>query len=239
MPAIFFTGTDTGVGKTAIVGAIAHILKQDGMDVGVMKPVATGCRKAGDRLISDDVEFLCRAIGHRDPDQILCTYHFEQPVAPLLAAEQAGVEIRLPDIVSNYFVMLGAHDLVLIEGIGGLLVPLNRVQFVSDLIEWLHLPVVVISRNLLGTLNHTLLTIEYLKQRKIRVLGIILNHPTEEMDASQATNASIIEKQTELPILGTVPYCPDCSVETGKLGSMPTFIRKYVDLSAMRELTNP
>lgn len=236
MPAVFITGTDTGVGKTAVTGGIARVLKEDGIDVGIMKPVATGCRREGDRWTSADIEFLCRAVGCHDPDQLTCTYAFEEPVAPLLAAERAGREILLPDIISNYFVLLGAHDLLLIEGVGGLLVPLNRVQVVADLIQWLRLPVLVVSRNQLGTLNHTLLTLEHLKQRGIPVLGVILNHPHAGSDASQTTNAEIIRQRTGVPILGTVPYCADLSVEQGRPGSLPARIRECLDLLPLYEL---
>jgi len=182
------------------------------------------------------MEFLCQAIGRHDPNQLTCTYYFEDPVAPLLAAERAGQEIILPNIVSSFFVLLGAHDLLLVEGVGGILVPLNRVQVVADLIHWLQLPVLVVSRNQLGTLNHTLLTLEHLKQRKASILGVILNHTDSETDASQTTNAEIIQQRTGVPVLGTLPYCPDLSVDEGRLGRLAERVREHLDIAPFREL---
>lgn len=236
MAAIFITGTDTGVGKTALTGAIARVLREDGIDVGVSKPIATGCRPEGEGWISCDVEFLCQAASCCDPLEIVCTYAFEDPVAPRVAAERAGREIFLPDIISNYFVLLGAHDLVLMEGIGGLLVPLNRSQTLVDLIRLIHTPVLIVSRNQLGTLNHTLLTIDCLKRKKIPIIGVILNHANTDEDASQTTNAESITESTGVPVLGILPYSPDVDVEKGQMGGLPGLIREHVDLSGITKL---
>ena len=98
MRGLFITGTDTGVGKTALTGALTRILREEGLDIGVTKPVATGCTPTESGWRCADAEFLCKATGCRDPQQIVCTYCFEDPLAPSVAAEKAGREISLPDI---------------------------------------------------------------------------------------------------------------------------------------------
>jgi len=235
MNALFITGTDTGVGKTAITGMIARLLQREGIDVGVAKPVATGCRVTDRGRVCDDVEFLHRCLGFCDPREITCTYAFETPVSPHLAAKIEGRPILLPNIISNYFVSLGAHDLLLIEGVGGLMVPLTETQTVADLIQMLKTPVLLVSRNLLGTLNHTLLTLRYLKDHKIPVLGVIMNHPTDAVDASQDDNASTIARFGGAPILGAIPYCPGLSTEKNVLADYEDAFRSNLNLEPILE----
>jgi dethiobiotin synthetase len=229
---IFVTGTGTSVGKTAVMGALVRILRESGINVGIMKPIATGCHPDKDgTLISEDAEFLQSAAGVRYPPELLCPYRYEDPVAPSVAAEKSGRPILLPDIISSYFVLIGAHDIVLVEGVGGVLVPLFGGHTVTDLIKMLHLPVLIISANELGTINHTLLTIEHLRQKKIDILGIILNQTSPDVDHSQLTNAESIKSIAgEVPMLGCLPYCPSCSVEEAHLGELDKLVREHINL---------
>jgi dethiobiotin synthetase len=177
MQGLFITGTDTGVGKTAVLGALLCALRHAGRDAVPMKPVQTGgrCRRQG--LVSPDLVFALAAAG-LSPDgpewRWMCPYIFSPACSPHLAAAQAGRTIRIARIIQAFRRLKTAHEIVLVEGAGGLLVPLNRRETMLDLMRALALPVVVAARPGLGTLNHTLLTLRELRRQGLRVLGVIL-----------------------------------------------------------------
>jgi dethiobiotin synthetase len=212
---IFITATDTGVGKTVVAAGLVRGFRAMGMDVGVMKPVATGAyRKAradgSYDLRSEDVDELIEAADSHDDLRVVCPVRFEPPLAPLAAARVTGEEISPERILAAYDSLRKKHDLMVVEGIGGLVVPLERDYFVSDLIRDFGLPAVVVARPGLGTLNHTILTVKHARNRAIRVLGIIINHAEKE-DRSQAatTNVTILEQCCGVPVLQVVRHTSD------------------------------
>ncbi|MBI5777880.1 MAG: dethiobiotin synthase [Planctomycetes bacterium] len=165
----FITGTDTGVGKTYITARLCNMFRQAGLDVGVMKPVSTGGR--------DDALYLLKHTGLKDPLDWVNPIYFKPPIAPTIAAKLAGRSIKINKIFSAYKKLKTIHkDGILIEGVGGALVPLNKNYLVADLIKELRIPAIIIIRPTLGTANHTLLTIEALKTRKIPISGFIVNY---------------------------------------------------------------
>lgn len=169
MHSFFITGTDTGVGKTYITVRLCRMFRKAGRDVGVMKPVSTGGRA--------DALYLLKETGLKDPLDLVNPIHFRQPVAPTIAAKLGDRTINIRRIFSAYKKLKTLHkDGVLIEGIGGVLVPLNKNYLVLDLIKNLRIPAIIITRPSLGTVNHTLLTIEVLKSRKIPISGFIVNY---------------------------------------------------------------
>lgn len=200
---LFITGTDTGVGKTLVACALAAWCRQQGLRVGVMKPVATGDR--------EDAKQLARAAGSREPVSRLNPVFYREPLAPWTAARRAGRPIRLDGVARVFREMAGQYEVMIVEGVGGLLVPLTESLTVADFARRLRLPLVVVARAGLGTINHTLLTCGWARRQRLSVRGVVLNHavrPSADPMARLAvrTNPAILQRLTHLPVLGPLPY---------------------------------
>ena len=203
----FITGTDTGVGKTLVAGGLAALYKSQGMNVGVMKPVATGCKRVNNTLISDDSVFLKFLAEVEDEYELINPVSLEQPLAPTVAARLSNTKIDTDKINTAFDTLCERHEYLIVEGIGGLLVPINEYYFVVDMAEEMELPVIVVCRPPLGTINHTLLTVSYARQHGLDVKGIIINESAENCDTIvKDTNTDEIKRLTDLPILGTIPF---------------------------------
>lgn len=208
MESFFITGTDTGVGKTYIAAALAAALKKNGVDVGLMKPVASGGRK--------DAEFLISGTGVSDDICLVNPYCLETPVAPSVAAEIEGVTIDIEKIKTAYQELSKRHEMVIVEGVGGLLVPIYGDYLVSNLVRDLNLPVLIVARPNLGTINHTLLTIRQARAEGIEVLGVIINNYDEQQAGiAENTAPETIEKLGKAPILGIVRHMEKTDTEIG------------------------
>jgi dethiobiotin synthetase len=190
---IFVTGTDTGVGKTIVACGIARLLKSQGLNVGVMKPVCTGDQK--------DVHALMKAARVDDEVSMVNPQFFEAPLAPSVAAQAEGREVEMEQIYKAYWALSKRHDVMILEGIGGVKVPLAESTYLLDLIEALRLPVLLIARAGLGTLNHTLLTLDALTAKKISVVGVLLNGGKGTTLAEQ-TNPEALQEHTPIQVLG-------------------------------------
>jgi dethiobiotin synthetase len=208
MPKGFFiTGTDTGVGKTVAAGALISALKKGGLSVCGMKPVETGCMNEGGKLVPTDGAFLRDVSGVDEPMEAITPYCFEAPLAPMAASEMEGREIDAAWIKSAFRKLSEKYDAVLVEGIGGLLVPIKENCSVADLALELALPVVVVASPFLGTINHTLLTVDYARRAGLEVAGVILNyHRPPEGTLAESTNPSVLERLLPVPLIGTLPY---------------------------------
>lgn len=229
---IFITGTDTGVGKTVVAAGLAAALKAKGIDVGVMKPVQSGCRRHRGKLIPSDSLFLIKTAGIKDDLDLITPCRLFHPLAPSVAAEMEGVEIDIKKIIDAYDKLSGLHDLVIVEGIGGLLVPIKKDYFVSDLIKDISIPVIIVSRAGIGTINHTLLTVEYARSRGIKMIGIIINNTVgKRAGLAENTNPEVIGKLSGLPIRGIIPFIKELNVEKGKLGNLAEVLSTSLDLS--------
>lgn len=205
----FVTGTDTGVGKTVVTAALAVCLKRRGASVGVMKPVETG-RGAG-LAGPSDAERLRASVGVDDADQFLNPYRFEAPLAPLAAARQAGSAISVDRILDAYGRLAARYRSVLVEGAGGLLVPLTDHEDMRDLIERLALPTVLVGRSGLGGINQALLTIEALRARKIPLLALVLNRQsphgtTSDERLQMASTVALLRERSGVSVIGPLPY---------------------------------
>ena len=204
---IFITGTDTGVGKTLVAGGLAAVLRAKGINVGVMKPVESGCRREGDVLVAEDALFLREMSGSIDDLKLVNPYSLEHPLAPALAAEIEDVEIRLEVIQEGYLKLASRHDLVIVEGAGGMLVPLTADHLMVDLVKVLGgLPALIVTRAILGTLNHSLLSLYYAVREGIDVLGIVMDHTSPQQGLAESLNPKAIERWGRAPFLGTMPY---------------------------------
>jgi len=205
---VFITGTDTGVGKTLIAGGLAACYRKGGVRVGVMKPVESGCRRLEDGLHPDDAIFLKKMAASDDALDDIVPYRLEQPLTPSVAAALAGVTIELEVINRSYRRIAGRNDLVLVEGAGGLLAPIFQHLTGVDLIRRLGIPLIIVARNALGTINHTLLTADLARRSGLDVLGIIINQCSPFPDLSAETTPGIIAEMSGLPLLGVMPYLP-------------------------------
>lgn len=203
----FITGNDTSVGKTVVTAALAKGLRRQGFKVGVMKPVETGCREEKGRLLPQDALFLRAAAMCSAPLELITPYAFVEPLAPAIAAELAGVTIDINHIRRCYHKLLAEHDLVLVEGAGGLLAPLTGELTMLDMAVALDLPLFIVARNVLGVINHTTLTVAAASQQSV-VLGVILNHtaPPDPADLALQTNEQALQRWSGAPLYCKLPY---------------------------------
>lgn len=207
MRSILVTGTDTGVGKTIVAAGIAAALRRRGVDVGVMKPVATGAVRRGGRLVAEDAELLRRAAGVDDPLELINPVCLEPPLAPSVAARIAKRPIDLGRIVKAYRELSRRHACVVVEGVGGILVPLKPRYTVGHLAKRLGLPLLVVARPTLGTINHTALTVRAAAGFGLRVVGIVINHAVRvPRDLAVRTNPRAIEEETGVAVLGEIAH---------------------------------
>ena len=206
MNGIFVTGTDTGVGKTFTTCGLISVLSGSGKRIGVLKPAETGCRVQDGLLYPEDAARLAAFAGTTVPLDRVCPYRFAPPLAPSVAAAQAGITIDPSHIATVFNQIAAQHDITFVEGAGGLLVPLVGRYTFADLIRDLALPVLVVVGSKLGALNHTLLTLRYIQNQRLPLLGYIINHPYPEVDEAIRTNIQTLQKLTDVPCLGVVPF---------------------------------
>lgn len=204
---IFITGTDTGVGKTFVAAGLLQAFRKMGLNVCPMKPVETGCRVKKGILVPEDTVKLIQASGITESIDVINPYRLRYPLAPAVAAELEGVIIKKKKILSAYNYLLKKYDFTIVEGAGGIMVPVYKKYLFLDLIKDLNLPLIIVSRPGLGTINHTLLTIEAAKSNGINILGVIINYATKiKKGLSEKTNPEIIEQLGGVHVLGIVPY---------------------------------
>ena len=203
---IFVTGTDTGVGKTFIAAALASYLRARGIRVGVMKPAETGCPQEDGVLIPEDAVRLKEASGCPEPLETICPYRFSEPLAPSMAAERAGRRIDVDLLLSTYGEISARHDFILVEGAGGLLVPLLPGYTYADFARVLKLPLLVVAANRLGAINHLLLTLEHASCKGLKVLGYVLNGSSRETSLAAETNREVLMGLTGVPCLAELPF---------------------------------
>lgn len=211
MSGIFITGTNTGVGKTVICGHLASYLRETGSDVVTQKWVQTGCSKqAEDLLVHDQLTGNTGSSPARDERDVRAPYIFTLPASPHLAAAEAGTRINPDTIRDAYMTLEKQHELVLVEGAGGLIVPLTENVVMGDMAAQLGLPALIVVDNTLGCINHSLLTIEALRQRDMPIIGLIFNTTTRTGNPTvQEDNPRIISQIAGVPVLGKLPFLDD------------------------------
>ncbi len=206
---IFVTGTDTGVGKTIIAASLVRMALQEGLRVAVMKPVETGCAREAGQLQPADGLFLWDIAGQPTSLDEAVPIRYETPVAPLVAAR---IEGRLPEVkaVLDIFArMKNEFDFVIVEGAGGLLVPIgvhwsgrSGFYYMRDLAADFGLPLVIVGRAGLGTINHTLLSVHEAESARIQIAGIVLNQTEPRADTASETNAGVLRELLAVPVFG-------------------------------------
>jgi dethiobiotin synthetase len=211
----FITGTDTGIGKTTVTCALAAALVERGVRVGVMKPIETGCEvdAAGDRVAADAVrlKYFSRC---PEPLDRICPVRLRDPLAPSVAARREGRPIDLDGLRRRLASLAAAYDVTLVEGAGGLLVPLRDGLTFADLVRDWRVPLLVVAGNRLGALNHTQLTMRCARQEGLPVVGYVVNSLTEPLDMAAQTNVDCLAELIG-PSLGIFPWVGsiECSPE--------------------------
>jgi dethiobiotin synthetase len=209
IPGLFVTGTDTGVGKTVVAGAIARWFYQQSRRVAVCKPAATGCVRRREGLVSEDAEYLAACAESRHPLDLICPQRFAEPLAPAVAAERAKQTLDWASIGRSIRLMAQESDVMIVEGVGGILVPMDKKHTVLDMAIALKLPAVVVGRAGLGTINHTLLTVRVLRDAGVSVAGVVINrYPGDQTGIAEESNPRAIEQWGKVPILTIVPNHP-------------------------------
>ncbi len=220
---IFVTGTDTEIGKTAIAGGLAAILKQAGINVGVMKPISTGDMA--------DANYLKHAAQVDDPLHLINPISLRYPLAPSVSANIEGKHVDILEIGKAYTLLQEKYDYLIVEGVGGIAVPINDDKRVVDIIKYLALPIIIVADAGLGTINHTMLTVEYAGQHGIAILGIILNmFQSEKASLPELTNPKEIERITQIPVLGVVPFNEQIDTPNPDADYLADFFRKHIQL---------
>ncbi|NQU23606.1 MAG: dethiobiotin synthase [Candidatus Nealsonbacteria bacterium] len=208
-PGLFITGTDTEVGKTRVTAMIARSLVAAGYRTGVYKPAASGCRREDKELIAADAVALWEAAGRPGTLELVCPQRFEAPVAPHLAARAEGRRLDAALLRRGIDIWRADSEIVLVEGAGGLMSPIGEQDYVADLAAEFGYPLLIVTRNALGTINQTLQTLIAAASfgTGLPVAGIVLNHPVPPAgDASLATNRSELTARCNVPILAEVAW---------------------------------
>jgi dethiobiotin synthetase len=227
----FVTGTDTGVGKTIIAGALVRVLSFLGLKTGGMKPVESGCVRTGKVLIPTDGMFLKQIAQMQEPITQVTPFCFESPLAPFPASELENNSISVTEIKKAYYRLCARYDAVIVEGVGGLMVPLKKDFFMADLAKEMGLPLIVVAKPGLGSINHTLLTVKYALKEEITVAGIIINYSNPpENSLAEETNPQLLKQICPARLIGIFPYLKnlddDMLEKTG---------RKNLDLEVIKE----
>jgi dethiobiotin synthetase len=205
---LFVTGTDTGVGKTVVTAALCHCLRRQRVSVGVMKPIETGVAPRASGL-SDAVR-LQSASGSTADLSLIRPYRFRDPVAPLAAARAERNPIRLAIIMRQAVTLRRQHAFVIVEGVGGIHVPLTQSEDVLDLIVRIKLPVLIVGRAGLGGINHARLTIDALQRRNVSIAALVLNRTVGSADPTsqrqERSTAALLRELEHIPVIGPLPY---------------------------------
>ena len=209
------TGTDTGIGKTTVATAIIGALRARGLSVGVYKPAETGCPYVNRMLSGPDCQRLADAAGNQQTPDDVASYLFELPAAPLVAAETAGIRIDPLKLAQDYEALTKRFGTVIVEGAGGLMVPIADGYTYLDLARNLKLNVVCVVGSRLGCINHSLLTFETMKSSGLRFSGYVMNTLMHETDdpVSPESNRRTIARFARYPDLGLFPYLPSALLD--------------------------
>ena len=225
MKSLFVTGTDTDIGKTCISAGMALALKNSGVNVGVMKPFMCGTSQKIASL--DDVTTLTNAANVNDPRELVNPFFFPIPASPYTAAKNLDVKINIEHVVNSFEKLCEMHDLMLIEGIGGIMTPILKDFAILDLIKKLQTNTIIVTSSKIGTVNHTVMTCEMCKNLEVPIKGLIINNfdsegysiPQLERDLHDLTN---------LPILCSLPHMNNLN-----LNDLAQTIENRIDLLSL------
>lgn len=209
---IFIIGIDTEIGKTTIAAGLSNLLFRKGIEIGVMKPFATGIKRYSKDFKSLDTKMLKDASGNKDNDNIINPFFYSIPTAPYLAKKilKINENIDIEEILNKYKEIENRHDFTIVEGIGGLMVPLSKDFSVADLASIINIPIILITSNRIGSINHIIMTSRLAILYKLKIKGIIINNKCKFLETyyKLITNSlpRIVEELTQCKVLATIPY---------------------------------
>lgn len=208
LKSLFITGTDTDVGKTYITAGLAVVLQKMNVDVGVMKPFAAGiAEKKGYK--SEDIKILSRAAKVCDPESLVNPQFFPIPASPYTAWKKLKTKPKVSTILSSFKKLTKLHDMILVEGMGGIMTPILKNYYITNLIKEMKIPTVIVTRSKVGTVNHTIMTVKMCEKYKIPIKGIIINNFDKGYPIKDLTRD--LENLTGVPVLGSIPFIKDMS----------------------------
>ena len=225
MKSLFIAGTDTDVGKTYIAAGLAVAFRKMGIDVGVMKPFAAGrAEKKGYK--SEDIVILSRAAKACDPEKLVNPQFFKIPASPYTAWKTLKTKPKISTILSSFKKLTKLHDMILVEGMGGIMTPILKNYYITNLIKEMKIPAVIITRSKIGTVNHTIMTCKMCEKYKIPVKGIIINnfddgYPIPELKRD-------LQNLTGIKVLGSIPFIKNLSD-----ASLYRIFKKNIDLKSL------
>jgi dethiobiotin synthetase len=226
MKSMFITGTDTDVGKTYVTAGLAVTLRKMDVDVGIMKPFAAGkAQKKGYK--SEDVEILSKAAQVCESESLVNPQFFAMAASPYTASRSLKVKVKKTAVLSSFKKLSKLHKMLLVEGMGGIMTPILKNYFITDLIKEMKLPAVIVTRTKVGTVNHTIMTIKMCQKYKIPIKGIIINNFDSDGYAVKSLKRDL-QSLTGIPILGTIPYIDDLSDE-----SLYKTFKKNIDMKSL------
>jgi len=204
----FITGTDTEVGKTLVAAALILKMREQGVNALGFKPVVAGTYQNHDgKILNEDLETLRITSQLSSSQMVLCPYILDLPIAPHIASEKIGIHLDLKIMMSAYEQILSQAEVVVVEGAGGFLVPINATENLSDFAQKLQLPIIMVVGMQLGCINHALLTEEALTSRKLKVAGWVANTLSSEMPFLDE-NIQYLQNKMKAPLLGVIPSLP-------------------------------
>jgi len=223
-----------------VAAALAAVLRAEGVDVGVMKPIQTGAipDDATNQLLSVlgggppgklralDAEYLKAVAGVDDPMRLICPSMHVTPVAPMVAAEFEGRPVNVGSILSAFRDLAARHEFMVVEGAGGITVPLTEDYLMVDLARAMGLRLIVVARPGLGTVNHTLLTVRFAQAAGLEVVGVVINRYPARPDIAERTNPAVIERLCKVPVLAQLPDDVSVDVDAGRAGESVEELRK-------------
>ena len=208
LKSLFIAGTDTDVGKTYITAGLGVVLRKMGIDVGVMKPFAAGtAQKKGYK--SEDIEIISRAAMACDPENLVNPQFFKIAASPYTAWKKLKTKPKVPTILSSFKKLTKLHDMMLVEGMGGIMTPILKNYYITNLIKDMKLPTVIVTRSKVGTVNHTIMTVKMCEKYKIPIKGIIINDFDKGYPLKDLTRD--LQNLTGVPVLGSIPFIKDMS----------------------------
>jgi len=216
MSGVFIAGTDTGVGKTCVTAALVYALRRDGIDAVAMKPLATGKAREG-VFESEDAEILARySDADKDEYRLINPVFLSEEASPYMACKLLNASIDMGKVFSAYNTLKDRHEFLLVEGIGGVMVPISSDYYVIDMMKDMGLPVIIVARAKVGTINHTLLTVNACRDNGLRVVGVVVNM-IDYSNKVEAYTPSMIEELSGIPVIGSIPLLHDINNSIEKL----------------------
>lgn len=226
MQSLFITGTDTDVGKTYVAAGLAVTLRKMNIDVGIMKPFAAGTpQKKGYK--SEDIEILSNAAQVSDPESLVNPQFFKMAASPYTASKELKVKANVKLIFNSFKKLSKLHSMLLVEGMGGIMTPILKNYFVTDLIKDMKIPCVIVTRSKVGTVNHTIMTVKMCNKYQIPIKGIIINNFDTDGYKIKSLKRDL-ENLTGVPILGTIPYIENLSDD-----SLYKNFKKNIDMKSL------